>query len=217
MTNYTQWKSLVDLHEYSAIPDSDVYLHDDWGDNKLQDREESGTTTHNGVEGVYRPEWVITDNTPDISDEIITVSPGDGIETGINLNFNETVVWEGSITSQSGLSAGGDVFSIGLFADANDSRAHYVDNGYLLWIDGGDIAVREVTGGSPTEILSTTLPTAPYDWSVERESNGGWTLFVDGTQQDTTTDTAHTTANITTIGSRTDGSATVSHTEYKVR
>ena len=24
MTNYTQWKSLVDLHEYSAIPDSDL-------------------------------------------------------------------------------------------------------------------------------------------------------------------------------------------------
>ena len=33
MTNYTQWKSLVDLHEYSAIPDSgNLYSHYDVSD-----------------------------------------------------------------------------------------------------------------------------------------------------------------------------------------
>ena len=33
MTNYTQWKSLVDLHEYSAIPDS---VMQDWTNDALE-------------------------------------------------------------------------------------------------------------------------------------------------------------------------------------
>ena len=41
MTNYTQWKSLVDLHEYSAIPDSAIH--------QWRMAEGSGTTTDDEI------------------------------------------------------------------------------------------------------------------------------------------------------------------------
>ena len=44
MTNYTQWKSLVDLHEYSAIPDSAV-THIDLQQEDLNDQDNISTLT----------------------------------------------------------------------------------------------------------------------------------------------------------------------------
>ena len=47
----------VNVTKASAIPDSDAYIHDDWDDGKLTNRDDSGTTTTNEQEGFYRPEW----------------------------------------------------------------------------------------------------------------------------------------------------------------
>ena len=70
MTNYTQWKSLVDLHEYSAIPDAQ---------HEYRLAEGNGTTSEDEVE----------DNDLTLEGGVDWVEDGDS-EGGFHLDFRNT-------------------------------------------------------------------------------------------------------------------------------
>ena len=203
----------------SAIPDSDVYLHDDWGDNKLQNRDGSGTTTYNGVEGVYRPEWVIIDNEPTVENERVVVEVGGGIQTSINLNLDETITWEWvDIDPSNSGSSGSDWISTYCFSN-NTIEVPETPESYYLRVrpdDAAEIQLREVdSGGSSTIIISGSGLDGPsHDITVTRSSDGEWELFIDGVSEGTATETSHTNPNSTGFVSNDNGQ--VSFDEVKV-
>ena len=61
MTNYTQWKSLVDLHEYSAIPDSAIHHWpmDEGSETTVTDNigNQNGTIEGNGDSWISNDWW----------------------------------------------------------------------------------------------------------------------------------------------------------------
>ena len=204
------------------IPDSEVYLHDDWGDNRLTDRENSGTTTHNGVEGVYRPEWTVDSdngfNEPTVQNESLEIVGNDGIYTDINLNLDETITWEIDAGIFDDGSSGGDATYIHLFAEQTseetDDRYH---RSYVLEArgDGREESLFEIDDSGNVDILiRDASANAERDYVITREPDGTWELIVNGVSQGTNTDVSHTTPAVTgIIGS--DGTDAEIY-EYKV-
>ena len=183
-----------------AIPDSDVYLQDDWGDNKLTDRDDSGTTTHNGVEGVYRPEWTAPSgfSTANAENEQLEISDGEAVSTNINLNLDETVTWEFSVDYSSGGTDSGRATSIALYSESlkyDDSAGFRPNTSYVFW--GGrdvDFRISEIDdNGNVTDLISGLTPSDElFDVKVTRQPNGEWELFIDDSSQGSDTDTTHT-------------------------
>ena len=75
-----------------VIPDSEVYLHDDWGDNKLQNRDESGTTATPPVKILKSEQGMMV--ALDDDGQTITVSDEDG------RNMLQISVQSGQVTLQ---------------------------------------------------------------------------------------------------------------------
>ena len=229
MTEFTKWRSLVDGAEISAIPDSQVYLQDDWGDNKLTDRDDSGTTTYNGVEGVYRPEWKIDDGSPEADDNQLQYSSGDALHAEIELNLDETVTWE--FENVDGSASGGESsgqYVISLMADttdhfAGDETEIGYSEGYELFMrddDAGDLFRfrRNDDAGSDNEtLISADNPTDGRDIKVTREPDGTWQLFLDGDSVGgTEVDDTYTDPIITGYVARGNRNVIVSVDEMKV-
>ena len=186
MSNFTTWRSLIDGLELGAIPDSDVYLHDDWGDNKLQDREDSGTTTHNGVEGVYRPEWNVVGDA-EANNEQLIITAEDEVETGISLNLDETITWE-----LEDLSLDGDRFFVPLFSETSQTSSNRVENGYSFRFIGDNSGiVKHDSDGTTDGIVTVDLDAELDDAEITRQPNGEWELIIDGTSEGTATDTEY--------------------------
>ena len=213
------------VYQASAILDGDVYLHDDWGDNKLTDRDGSGTTTHNGEEGVYRPEWTIDGTTPTVENETLTIGNDDGIYTDINLNLNEEVKWEFSNVDVSDSDTGSNNESgFTLFAETT-SRAvsnRTFDDSYWLNVR------RDPDGSSDHEIIFVRTDDGDFnsliegtfnngdDFTVTRSDNGEWELIVNGTSIGTTTDTTYTNPQVIGFGGRPNDTTLVDVGELKV-
>ena len=179
MTNYTQWKSLVDLHEYSAIPDPDVYLHDDWGDNQLtSDREDAGETTHNGVTGFYRPEWTIVSGSPTIVDGQLVIESGQ-ISVSANLNDDEPITLElDNLT----VLDGGTSFPFWYQDD---------DNRWQLDVSESNQEIKLVkrVDGSFTDVIEASVSSVSnIDVRLERNDADAWTLFVNDSEEGSETD-----------------------------
>ena len=196
MTDFTTWRSLVDGEEIGVIPDDDVYLHDDWGDNKLQDRDDSGTTTHNGVEGVYRPEWDVVDgqSEPTVENETLDMSGDDGISTEINLNYDETITWQLDdldVGETGDSSTDWTVVTLATDNDPSNNGDGRIDGSYWYALrdttrenrlvyrdeDGNDNIIMQ-EGSVSGDIDSVT---------IERDSDGNWTVWEDDSQVGTTT------------------------------
>ena len=183
---------------FGAIPDSEVYLQDDWGDNRLTDREDSGTTTYNGVEGVYRPEWGLANafsNLPTVSNERLQLTDDDeGIVTEINLNLDETVTWQftGIDVSNSGTS-GGDTAHFGLWAEQQDSQTSgRLNESYSVSVRNGDtvrLEKMDADGNFDDFIIGSSISGSDNSVTVSRTPSGEWELFVDGSSDGTATDT----------------------------
>ena len=177
-----------------AIPDSDIYLQDDWGDNKLTDREGSGTTTHNDEEGVYRPEWTLEIGSPTAEDERLKLDRNQLLFTEINLNLDETVTWEFV-----GVHIPDEWAGLGLFAETNNVgdmsnfREHNLQSGYhLILNEASSESVRLLKmNGSATELIESGSHSGIVNIEVTRSPSGEWSLNVDGSNEGSTTDTDH--------------------------
>ena len=192
-TSFTDWYSLLDGQVLRAIPDPDIYLQDDWGDNKLTDREDSGTTTYNGVEGVYRPEWTTEQGNPVAEDERLKMDT-DTISTGINLNLDETVTWEVTIRQFS--DDGNDSFAIGLFSETTTivNSGRMADDGYVIFFSPEDtVDIRRVDDGNDTTLISggNVPEDEDYSVSVTRTPSGEFELFDEDSSLGTDTDTTY--------------------------
>jgi len=207
----------------SAIPDNQVYLHDDWDDNKLQNRDESGTTTYNGVEGVYRPEWTIDWGTPEAASQLLQMDQGELVYTGINLDLSSTVTWSWTdldLSNQNGSSSA--QFEMGCFAQTATRNRFTLDECYAVQIDrnAGYIDLRRHGVGDDfgTAIISGSHPggTTGNSVTVTRASNGDWELLVNGSSQGTTNDTTYTTVTNIHFSYRDATTGTITLNEIKV-
>ena len=165
------------LFDGPAIPDSDVYLHDDF-DGGETDREDAVTFTYNGEEAFYRPEWSQEGGSGDITgwDGSVNVGSITVYAADINLNLSETVRWYWDVESLGGRLA------MGLFAETSNA---YIDayakleNGYFVMDSGGDIRIiKHDTDGSRTDLITddSTFSGSRF-YGVERDSEANWELF----------------------------------------
>jgi len=208
----------VDGEGIGAIPDPDVYLDDDFGGGWPTDRDDSGTTTYNGVEGFYRPDWTIDSGDPDAADDILNLTSGDRTFTPINLNFDETITWEWTDidVTASGDSAS-DYFILQPFAtQSQDTSFGTFHEGYSIELrSGGDgtsrLRVRD-EDGTPTDLIEGD-EFSTGDVKITRSPDGEWEYFINGTSQGTETDTAFENAEITAISTNDDGAGSVD--QYK--
>ena len=188
MSDFTTWRSLVDGEEIGVIPDSDIYLQDDWGDPNLQDRDDSGTTTHNGVEGVYRPEWTTDDGSPVADDERLKMSGDDALRADMNLNLDEKITWEFTNIQNIDDSADTATVNLGVWSESTSTTRSfprgYEDSIFVRLSDGG-IRLRAVEGDDdPTDIVGeVSQPSEPFDVTVERDSDAEFVLLVNGSEQ----------------------------------
>ena len=221
MTEFTTWRSLVDGAEITGIPDNDIYLQDDWGDNKLQDRDGSGTTTFNGVEGVYRPEYIIDAGSPEAQNEQLQLVDGERIKTEINLNFDEPITWEiNSVDVSDSGTDGADSAAFVLFSEtdnvAADGRAF--ERSYCVYVRKANnwqfVEIDE--DGNQNFLISENDFSEVHDITVTRESDGTWEFFVDGDSQGSVTDTSHTDDEHYAIAGRQNTDVNISVDEYKV-
>jgi len=173
------------------IPDADVYLHDDWGDNQLtSDREDSETTKTNGIDAVYRPEWVIDHGSPSAQNERLEMDDTDqSVRTELDLPDMDDlgkIVWEFKIDDLES----GEWHYCNIVANSTDYRGgtQNLQDGYYFSTGSDDEARLHVDEDGS----ETTLIQAEYALDdlirVERETGGEWELFVNGSSIDTVTD-----------------------------
>ena len=194
MTNYTQWKSLVDLHEYSAIPDSELYYRiDEESGDVFSDSQGDNDATSTGsliwvADSSVGHDWYVE------------------LDDTNYLTLNEPFVdWETDWT-----------VGIEIVVDSEIST----DTAFWSWSDGdrifsigtddsGDFGTATWNGSSQVDQPGHSQPEAPYNvdlvmtWnSSEKDAE----LFLDESPSTLTEQQA--AADDTegeTIGSRTDG------------
>ena len=194
-----------------AIPDA--YLSDDWGDDRLTDREGSGTTTYNGVEGVFRPEYTIDSGSPSATNGTLNWSAGDQFYTNINLNLDETVTWEIKNT----VSVSSDRCFVTLFSETTSFGGEGRPiSSYVLVIDGSDRLVFTIDDTASSGGFLSGTGSDGDDVTITRSPNGDWELIVDGTSQDTGSDTQFTNPESFGFSARSDQSGEAEIDEIKV-
>jgi len=201
-----------------TIPDSNVYLHDDWDDNKIQNRDGSGTTTYNGVTGYYRPEWTVLRDSPSASNQILVLDPGDAVSTDINLDLATDVTWTYTDFSVNGDQSGG-WHVLSLYSQTQTLDDFFVYEGYQVALrESNDSFLFKVgSGGSLTQVLSwSSLGSGVFDVTVNRSSGGQWEVFVDGNSKGTVTDTEFTNPQYTSVVARSKAPANIELNEMKV-
>jgi len=169
------------------IPDGPAYLIDDWDDNKLQNRDGTITSTHNGVPSVYRPEWTILSGSPTATGGQFVSTIG-GIGTDVNINNNETLTVEIENWTLNGSDDGTSV----QFWYQDENNRWQAD----LSSSSGSLQVFKRVDGTFTSVSSVTLSDfTDVNVRIERDGTENWTVFVNGTQQDTFVDSFEPTAN----------------------
>jgi len=179
-------------------PDDQIYLHDDYNDNKLSSRDNSDTVTYKGVTGVYRPEWTTFDslNLPSVSGGAVNMTGGDGIVADINLNLNETITWRWEIDMTNNV--GGSRTGLHLFTEQKSVSAsdHAVQEGYDVFVrDSGSVGLErtESSGISRSGLITKSGGlTSTHTIEVTRTSAGTFELFIDSVSEGTATDTTYT-------------------------
>ena len=200
-----------------AIPDSDVYLHDDWGDNKLQNRDGSGTTTYNGVEGVYRPEWNVDNGSPTVSNATLSVADGGILRTNINLELSQTITWEWTDVDVTGVNPSSGANQGGLTC-FSQSFTPTLNN--LTYEESYGLLLRRSDSSSPTwiffvedggfnSLLEFSAQNTANSVIITRSPSGVWEVIVDGDPKGTVTDTRHTSPQYCGFGSAVSSSDSV--------
>ena len=192
-----------------AIPDSEVYLHDDWGDNRLTDREDSGTTTYNGVEGVYRPEWTIARGDPQAVNEELDLDGDDVVTTELSVALSEGITVELSNFDGTGSRDGGTAqYGCSFISETNSIKASNrfeLQRSYSIRDFGADnLALTRNDDSDRSVLIDIGSYSAPADITVTRTSNGEFEVFVDGVSQGTATDTTYSEISHCGFGARDD-------------
>lgn len=191
------------------IPDSEVYLHDDWGDNKLTNRDDSGTTTYNGVEGVYRPEWTTDGGSPNATGGALQWGDGDLLRADLNLDFSSEITWTFENWRVDSTGSGADTCVCNLTANQTDATTgdEYIGGyheGYILvYARSGDslqtleLLEMDSAGGSShlVDASGSSDYSAGVPISVTRSPSGEWELLIGGNSQGTASDTSHTSVS----------------------
>ena len=204
-----------------AIPDNDIYLQDDWGDNKLQDRDGSGTTTYNGVEGVYRPDWNVPRSSVVAENENLVMNQGVAY-TDINLNLDETVTWRYDNIEYDETSSDTDSqFSIALWSESTNFDRRFMESSYTLFFEPSNDEVRLIYVDSDINfdelIAPVSIPASPISSiEVERSDGGEFSLAIEGTEKGSATDDSLESPEYTAFVSRDDGDYEQSIDEIKV-
>ena len=168
MTNYTQWKSLVDLHEYSAIPDSEV----------LRPREDD-LDHFAGDTGGYD----INDDQPLFDAELSlkvtdTSEPEIRSTTGLNRYPDAGETTEVHVYPSSDET--NDDGTFGVWWSASDDAVNSAD-GYGFRSQRGDLRVTKRDNGSFTELGSQDNVFTAGEWhrvNITHASNGDITVTV---------------------------------------
>jgi len=190
-----------------TIPDTEVYLHDDWGDERLQDREDSGTTSYDGEEGVYRPEWVIENGSPSADGETLVVEDDEQINTDESPEVAYGT-WEFEIPDPFFSSSSSEHSGYNLIANSSTRRLGdaNLQDGYLLQLQPTTIRLNVDDGGdTSTLIQDDDPPTSDLSVTVTRDDNDEWELIVNGESKGTATDSTHTTSERVGFWARSDG------------
>ena len=178
------------------IPDPDVYLQDDWGDGKFQNRDDSGTTTYNGVEGVYRPEWdELAGSVEVIDNDLVITGSDDAVVADINLALDETITWTWDVDFSDNGGAGTDLSQLHLWTQdsANKTTTGFHES-YVLRCRTGvsdeDIIFNKTdSSGGSIEIGRGGNLSTKHEIKATRQPNGDLEIFIDGTSIITVNDT----------------------------
>jgi len=205
---------------FTAIPDSAVFLHEDWGDSEYENRSGTETATYNGVQGIYRPEWTVQTGSSSVSSGQLSFDTDPTVlSTGINIDLSQTVRWFWDINT-----GGSGRFSGGLFAETNNESTGggfpALEDGYHIMsreTQTDTVIVREDAGGNTATVAIDTSGSITDGYiGAERTSNGDWTLYgTEGSLSDpktdlfssthqlaTGSDSTYTTANFISIGQK---------------
>jgi len=174
-------------------PDKNIYFHDDFGDGKFQNRDGDDTTTYNGVTGRWRPEWTVDQGTFSVnaSNELVVAGTnGETIRASMDLAFNETITWEFDFGKYNNPGSESE-YNWVLYADSTDFKTGFDSTyfpGYRMHYKGdGTIRLEyyDSTGNQDTRFINTNGPSSPSTVKVERSASGDWTVWADGNQQGT--------------------------------
>ena len=213
-----------------AIPDSEIYLQDEFGDGQLQNRDCTGTTAHNGVEGVYRPEWsqVNSEDFPSVVDGSIVVDQDEYATADINLNFDETITWEiTNLTVDPNNQGMGTTSAISLFAGTDtmitgdNFDAGALHEGYVVVLrgDGDECILRRVDDEGETNVMVdfTNSEWSDDDLTITRDPNGEFEVLLNGVSQGSDINTDFADDGFIGVGSRDDVDSLMEFDEIKVR
>jgi len=180
---------------FGGIPDSDVYLHDDFEDNKLTNRDGSGTTTYNGVQGIFRPEWTLDTGTETVSNGQLIGNDGDHFRADINLNLNFDINWILDFTiPENGVN---DSTNFTLYSESTTEVSGFSNGyaeGYVFVTDTSSNTrlVKLGSSGNATRLLEGLPNPNQGDVLVTRTSTGDWSVTIDGTTFGPVNDTEYT-------------------------
>jgi len=207
---------------FDVIPDEEIYLHDDWEDNKLTNRDDGGTVTYNGVTGVYRPDWstISGESTPSVTNGELVLTGGDAIVTGINLPdlTNYTITWEYTIDRSNSGTGAADQANVHLFAEQNSSLTNRkLHSSYVMTHRGSqdEDRLQEIDGsGTGSDLIIASNPSDIVSYRITRSPSGEWEIYQNDVSQGTATDTSHTNPTDVGLTGRDNGDYRVG--QYKV-
>lgn len=202
----------ADVSVGSVIPDSGVYLHDDWEDDQIfSNRVDSGQTTTNGVTGYYRPEWTDVQGDNTVSNGVLDIGTrGDNgvdsqiVSTTLNLDTSSFIRWE-IIARGTNIESTAGYFQPDIWwEDGNNYWRVRID------INGNEgneeFVLDKFENGSQTVVINSTYSadTNFKKFEVERSAAGDWEIFIDGATKGTTTDTFAPAVNNFRVHNRQD-------------
>lgn len=160
----------IKVTDPNIIPDRNIYLHDDWNDNKIQNRDGSGTTTYNNVQGIYRPEWSIVNGTPSAKNKKLVMDNGDEIKTSMNVNTNYKITWRFDLTCPTPSSG-----RMGINILSNGSTAYGVSEDIY-----GDLYLYDVANSQRIIQSNINNDGSTKTIKLTRTPSGDWELFYGG-------------------------------------
>lgn len=228
MSDFTTWRSLVDGEEIARIPDSEVL--DDFADSptvtssEITDRDDFSTTPYafdteeRFAPSGSRPDYTIDSGSPSISDEsLVIVGGSDNVHTPLDIDLDSSGGWnwEFEVDWVSG-SGNTDNVTLNLASQTTNVLDQSYDDSYSFWLrdDENIILARTEDGDDAEPLIETGESASDHDnVRVERDENGNWEVFLDGTSFGTATDTSMTDMAHFGFAGRSDGEAEISKVE----